>query len=99
MVAAARQMLDEIGTMRAMFERKSGGAEYYISVPSFWRVVNLVRHASCSPEPICEWRDVRMVESIVELFGGLFLSAMALLIGSWIVGSVVAALRAISPGN
>jgi hypothetical protein len=35
MVAAARQMLDEIGTMRAMFERKSGGAEYYISVPSF----------------------------------------------------------------
>jgi hypothetical protein len=40
-----------------------------------------------------------MVESIVELFGGLFLSAMALLIGSWIVGSVVAALRAISPGN
>jgi len=43
--------------------------------------------------------DVRMLESIVELLGGLFLSALTLLIGSCIVGSIVAALRAVSPGS
>ena len=35
--------------------------------------------------------DVRVLESIVELPGGLFLSALTLLIGSCIVGSIVAA--------
>jgi hypothetical protein len=43
--------------------------------------------------------DVRMLESIVELLGGLFLSALTLLIGSCIVASIVAALRAVSPGS
>ena len=37
-----------------------------------------------------------MLESVVELLGGLFLSALTLLIGSCIVGSIVAALRAVS---
>lgn len=37
-----------------------------------------------------------MPESVVELLGGLFLSALTLLIGSCIVGSIVAALRAVS---
>ena len=36
-----------------------------------------------------------MLECIVELMGGLFLSALPLLIGFCIVGSIVAALRAI----
>jgi hypothetical protein len=37
-----------------------------------------------------------MLESIVELLFGLFLSALILLIGSCIAGSIVAALRAVS---
>ena len=37
-----------------------------------------------------------MLESAVELLGGLFLTALTLLIGSCIVGSIVAALRAVS---
>jgi hypothetical protein len=40
-----------------------------------------------------------MLESVVELLGGLFLSALILLIGSCIVGSIVAALRAVSQGS
>lgn len=36
-----------------------------------------------------------MVESTVELLGGLCLSALTLLIGFCIVGSIVAALRAV----
>jgi hypothetical protein len=37
-----------------------------------------------------------MLESTVELLGGLCLSALTLLIGFCIVGSIVAALRAVS---
>jgi hypothetical protein len=37
-----------------------------------------------------------MLESAVELLGGLCLSALTLLIGLCIVGSIVAALRAVS---
>ena len=37
-----------------------------------------------------------MLESAVELLGGLFLTALTLLIGSCIVGSMVAALRAVN---
>jgi hypothetical protein len=37
-----------------------------------------------------------MLESIVELLFGLFLGALTLLVGSCIVGSIVAALRAVS---
>jgi hypothetical protein len=37
-----------------------------------------------------------MLESAVELLGGLCLSALTLLIGFSIVGSIVAALRAVS---
>jgi hypothetical protein len=40
-----------------------------------------------------------MLESIVELLGGLFFSALALLVGSSIVGSIIAALRAVSGGS
>jgi hypothetical protein len=40
-----------------------------------------------------------MLESIVELLGVLFPSALTLLIGCCIVGSVVVALRAVSRGN
>ncbi len=40
-----------------------------------------------------------MLESVVELLGGLFLSALTLQIGSCIVGSIVAALRAVSREN
>jgi hypothetical protein len=40
-----------------------------------------------------------MVEGIVELLGGLVLGALTLLIGSCIVGSIVAALRAVSRGT
>jgi hypothetical protein len=36
-----------------------------------------------------------MLGSVVELLGGLFFSALTLLIGSCIVGSIVAALRAV----
>ena len=41
-------------------------------------------------------RDVRMVDSMIELLFGLSWSALILLIISFIVGSVVAALRAVS---
>jgi hypothetical protein len=40
-----------------------------------------------------------MLESIAELLCGLLLSALPLLIGSCIVGSIVAALRAVSGGS
>jgi hypothetical protein len=40
-----------------------------------------------------------MLKSILELLGGLLLSALTLLIGSCIVGSIVAALRAVSSGS
>jgi hypothetical protein len=40
-----------------------------------------------------------MLEGSVELLGGLFLSALTLLIGSCTVGSIVAALRALSRGT
>jgi hypothetical protein len=40
-----------------------------------------------------------MLESIVEVLGGLFLGALTLLIGSCIVGSIVAALRAVRRGG
>lgn len=40
-----------------------------------------------------------MLESVVELLGGLFLGALTLLIGSCIVVSIVAALRAVSGGS
>jgi hypothetical protein len=40
-----------------------------------------------------------MVESTVELLGGLCLSALILLIGVCIVGSIVAALRAAGQGT
>jgi hypothetical protein len=39
---------------------------------------------------------MRMLESVVELLFGLFLSAPILLVGACILGSIVAALRAIS---
>jgi hypothetical protein len=37
-----------------------------------------------------------MLESTVELLGGLLLSALILLVGACILGSIVAALRAVS---
>ncbi len=40
-----------------------------------------------------------MLESIVELLVGLFLIALTLMIVSCIVGSIVAALRAVSRGR
>jgi hypothetical protein len=40
-----------------------------------------------------------MLESTIELLGDLLLSALTLLIGSCIVGSIVAALRAVSRGS
>jgi hypothetical protein len=40
-----------------------------------------------------------MLESVVVLMGGLLLSALMVLIGSCIVGSIVAALRAVSSGS
>jgi len=40
-----------------------------------------------------------MLESAVELLVGLFLSALTLLIGFCIVGSIVAALRAVRHGS
>ena len=39
-----------------------------------------------------------MLESTVELLSGLCLSVLSLLVGSCIVGSIVAALRALSRG-
>ena len=43
-------------------------------------------------------RNVRMLENTVELVGGLCLIALPLLISFCIVGSIVAALRAVSSG-
>jgi hypothetical protein len=40
-----------------------------------------------------------MLESVVELLSGLFFSALTLLVGSCIVGSIVAALRAVRGGS
>ena len=58
----------------------------------------LFEYASFERTPL-ETEDLRMLESIVELTGGLLLSAMMVLIGSCIVGSIVAALRAVSGGS
>ena len=40
-----------------------------------------------------------MLESTVELLSNLFLAALTLVIGASIVGSIVAALRAVSRGS
>ena len=40
-----------------------------------------------------------MLESIFELLAGLFLIALTLLIGASVLGSIVAALRAVSDGS
>ena len=40
-----------------------------------------------------------MLESTIESLGDLLLSALTLVIGSCIVGSIVAALRAVSSGS
>jgi hypothetical protein len=40
-----------------------------------------------------------MLESIVGLLVGLFVSVLTLMIGSCIVGSILAALRAVSRGS
>ena len=40
-----------------------------------------------------------MLESTIVLLGDLFLSTLTLLIGSCVVGSIVAALRAVSRGS
>jgi hypothetical protein len=40
-----------------------------------------------------------MLGSIVELLGGLSLSALTLVVGSCIVGSIVAALRSVRRGS
>jgi hypothetical protein len=40
-----------------------------------------------------------MLESIVELLGGLLLSTLTLLVGFCIIGSIVVALRAVSGGS
>jgi hypothetical protein len=45
------------------------------------------------------WRDVRMLESTIELLCGLGLSALTLLVSFCIVGSIVAALRAVNRGS
>ncbi len=42
---------------------------------------------------------MQMLESIIELLFGLSLSALIILIGSCILGSMSAALRAVSRGN
>jgi hypothetical protein len=42
---------------------------------------------------------MRMLESIVELLGCLLFSVLTLMIASSIVGSIVAALRAVSRGS
>ena len=43
-----------------------------------------------------EWRGVQMLENTVDLLGVLFLGVPPLLVASSIVGSIVAALRAVS---
>jgi hypothetical protein len=40
-----------------------------------------------------------MLESTVELLGGLLLSALTLRIGAYIVGPIVVAIRAVSYGS
>ena len=74
------------------------GWELLRSQPPRQSVCLFFEYASVGRAP-WRWRDVRMLESIVELLGGLFLSALPLLIGSCIVGSIVAALRAVSGGS
>ena len=53
------------------------------------RVNEFSAHSVCG-------REVRMLESAVELLDGLFFAAVVLLIGFCAVGSMVAALRAVS---
>jgi len=55
-------------------------------------------YSSCEQTPL-ETEGVRMLESTVELLGGLLLSALTLLIGSCIVGSIIVAVRAVSCGS
>jgi hypothetical protein len=50
-------------------------------------------------QTLLDTRDVRMLESSVELLGGLCLGTLTLLIGFCILGSIVAALRAVNRGS
>jgi len=52
-------------------------------------------HPSAAHTPLKTERTYEMLGSVVELLGGMFFSALTLLIGSCIVGSIVAALRAV----
>ena len=60
--------------------------------------VLLFEYASFERTPL-ETEDLRMVEGVVELMGILLLTALTLLIGSCIVGSIVVALRAVGGGR
>src|SRR5580692_3941410 len=59
--------------------------------------VERVRHRYF--EGATRYGGTRMLESIVELLCDLFLCALTLMISSFIVGSIVAALRAVSRGS
>jgi len=58
----------------------------------------IFEYASFERTPL-ETEDLRMVEGVVELMGILLLTALTLLIGSCIVGSIVVALRAVGGGR
>lgn len=58
-----------------------------------------VCEAGTSGKPDHRRREMRMLESAVELLGGLCSSALILLIAVCIVGSIVAALRAVGRGS
>jgi hypothetical protein len=59
--------------------------------------VERVRHRYL--EGATRYGGTRMLESVVELLCDLFLCALTLMISSFIVGSMVAALRAVSRGS
>jgi hypothetical protein len=63
-----------------------------------WQSLRLIFEYGGFGQTQLETGDLQML-SAVELLGDVLLSALTLLIGSCIVGSIVAALRAVSRGS
>gem|GEM_PF-2016890 len=72
----------ELESLRTQAPRQS--VQLFFEYTSFWKALRQKR------------KDMRMLGSIVELLLGVLLSALILLVGFCILGSMFAALRAVS---
>jgi hypothetical protein len=75
------------------------GATTLVSAPKSSTAGPYSEYTSFEANATEDGKDIQMLDSALELLGSLFLTVLTLLIGSCIVGSMVAALRAVSRGS